>query len=133
VVVLSHQFWMRRFAGTPNVLSQRLILNGEPYEIIGVMPPDFTHRNADLFVPLARKLDPATRGSHFMRVYARMKPGMTVERAAREMRAVGQRLAKEFGHNRVAGQLMPGLKTRPTCVGRTFRSAVLSRSHFSAE
>jgi len=99
VAVLSHRFWMRRFNGTPNILSQRLILDGEAYQVIGVMPEDFTHRNGDLFVPLARKLDPATRGSHFLVVYARMKPGMTVQRAATEMRAVGQTLAREFGHN----------------------------------
>ncbi len=99
VAVLSYRFWMRRFNGTPNILSQRLILDGEPYQVIGVMPEDFTHRNGDLFVPLARKLDPATRGSHFLVVYARMKPGMTVQRAATEMRAVGQTLAREFGHN----------------------------------
>ncbi len=99
VVVLSHRFWRRRFNGARNVLGQRLTLNGEPFEVIGVMPEDFTHRNADVYVPLARKLDPATRGSHFLTVYARMKPGVTVERAATEMRAVGQTLAKEFGHN----------------------------------
>jgi putative ABC transport system permease protein len=99
VAVLSYRFWMRRFNGTPNILSQRLILDGEPYQVIGVMPEDFNHRNADLFVPLALKLDPATRGSHFLVVYARMKPGMTVERAAMEMRALGQTLAREFGHN----------------------------------
>jgi putative ABC transport system permease protein len=99
VAVLSYRFWMRRFNGAPNILSQRLILDGEPYQVIGVMPEDFNHRNADLFVPLARTLDPATRGSHFLVVYARMKPGMTVERAATEMRALGQTLAREFGHN----------------------------------
>jgi predicted permease len=99
VAVLSYRFWMRRFNGTPNILSQRLILDGEPCQVIGVMPEDFTHRNGDLFVPLARKLDPATRGSHFLVVYARMKPGMAVQRAATEMRAVGQTLAREFGHN----------------------------------
>ncbi len=99
VAVLSYRFWIRRFSGAPNILAQRLMLDGEPYQVIGVMPEDFTHRNADLFVPLARKLDPATRGSHFLTVYARMKPGVTVERAATEMRAVGRTLAKEFGHN----------------------------------
>jgi putative ABC transport system permease protein len=91
VAVLSYPFWMRRFNGTPNILSQRLILDGEPYQVIGVMPEDFNHRNADLFVPLARKLDPATRGSHFLVVYARMKPGITSSARRRKcVRSVGR-------------------------------------------
>src|SRR4029453_13542406 len=53
----------------------------------------------EVFVPLQRKLDPTTRGSHFLSTYARLKPGVTVERAATEMRALGQTLAREFGNN----------------------------------
>jgi putative ABC transport system permease protein len=67
--------------------------------VVGVMPASFALRRADLFVPLQRKLDPATRGSHFLVTYARLKPGVTVERAAAEMRALGQTLAREFGNN----------------------------------
>ena len=63
------------------------------------MPESFTHRNADVYVPLARKLDPATRRSHFLTTFARLKPGVTLERATADMRALGQTLAKEFGHN----------------------------------
>ena len=58
-----------------------------------------SHRGADAFLPLARELDPATRGSHFLVTYARMKPAVTVERAANEMRAIGVSLAQEFGGN----------------------------------
>ena len=50
-------------------------------------------------MPLQRKLDPATRGSHFLVTYARLKPGVTLERATAEMRALGQTLAREFGNN----------------------------------
>lgn len=99
VAVLSHRFWTQRFAQDPNVLGRTLTLDGVSYEVIGVMPADFTHRGADLFVPLARALDPGTRGSHFLATYARLKPGVTVERAAAEMRSLGQTLAAEFGHN----------------------------------
>jgi len=99
VVVLSYRFWSRRLNRDPAVVGQRLSLDGEPYEIIGVMPESFVHRNGEVFVPLQRKLDPATRGSHFMATYARVKKGVTVERAATEMRALGQTLAREFGNN----------------------------------
>ena len=99
VVVLSYGFWTRHFDRDPAVIGRRVTFDGEPYEVIGVMPQGFNHRNADVFVPLQRKLDPATRGSHFLNVYARLKKGVTVERATAEMRALGRTLAVEFGHN----------------------------------
>ena len=99
VAVLSYPFWIKTFAKNPAVLGQTITLDGEPYEVIGVMPESFAHRRAELFVPLQRKLDPATRGSHFLSVYARLKPGVTLERAKTEMRALGKTLAAEFGNN----------------------------------
>jgi predicted permease len=99
VVVLTHGFWMKHFPRDSGVVGKTLTLNGEPYEIVGVMPEDFTHRRAEILVPLARKLDPATRGSHFLQVYARLKPGVTLDRATTEMRGLGQALSKEFGGN----------------------------------
>jgi putative ABC transport system permease protein len=99
VAVLSHAFWTQHFARDPAVIGRGITLNGDGYEVIGVMPAAFTHRRADLFVPLQRRLDPATRGSHFLVTYARLKPGITVERAATDMRALGESLAREFGGN----------------------------------
>jgi predicted permease len=99
VVVLSNKYWHRRFNGDPSVLGRKLVFDGDPYEVIGVMPESFTHRNADVFVPLQRKLDPSTRGNHFLSTYARLRPGVPLDRAEREMRALGQTLAREFGHN----------------------------------
>jgi putative ABC transport system permease protein len=99
VVVLADKFWQRRFSGDRSVIGRTLIFDGEPYEVIGVMPPTFTHRSGDFYVPLQRKLDPATRGNHFLATYARLKPGVPLDRATTEMRALGQVLAKEFGHN----------------------------------
>jgi putative ABC transport system permease protein len=99
VVVLSHAFWTRRFNASPDAVGTTVTLDGEAYEIIGVMPEGFTHRGADIFVPLQRRLNPATRGNHFLATYARMKKGVTIEQATSEMRALGQQLAAEFGHN----------------------------------
>ncbi len=99
VVVLDYKFWQRRFNGDPSIVGQRLLFDGEPFEVIGVMPATFVHRNADVYIPQQRKLDPSTRGSHFLVTYARLKKGVTVDRATREMRALGVTLAQEFGHN----------------------------------
>ena len=99
VVVLAHDFWTEHFGRDPGVVGRNVIFDGQPYEVIGVMPESFAHRRAKTFVPLQRKLDPATRGSHFLVTYARLKPGVSLDRAAAEMRALGQTLAKEFGTN----------------------------------
>jgi predicted permease len=99
VAVISSSLWTQQLGSDPSVVGRTLMLSGEPYEVIGVMPASFAHRRADVFVPLQRKLDPETRGSHFLTTYARLKPGVTVERAAAEMRALGQTLAREFGNN----------------------------------
>ena len=99
VVVLAHKFWVRRFTSDPSVVGRRLMFDGEGYEVIGVMPPTFTHRNGDFYVPLQRKLDPATRGNHFLATYARLKPDVPLDRAIREMRALGETLAREYNYN----------------------------------
>jgi putative ABC transport system permease protein len=99
VVVLAYKFWQRRFNGDRGVLGKRLLFDGEPFEVIGVMPVTFTHRGADFYVPLQRKLDPATRGNHFLATYARLKAGVPLDRATREMRALGETLAREYGYN----------------------------------
>jgi putative ABC transport system permease protein len=99
VAVLNHAFWMRQFQGSLKAIGSKLVLDGIPYEIVGVAPPDFANRRTDLFVPLQMKLDPATRGSHFLPVYARLRDGVTVETARREMQQLGASLAREFGTN----------------------------------
>src|SRR4029453_6415517 len=99
VVVLTDGYWRRRFGGDPHVLGQTISINGDPHEGIGVMPARFSHRRAELFIPIQRKFDPSNRGSHFLATYGRLKLGVTLSQAQQEMRALGATLAKEFGHN----------------------------------
>jgi predicted permease len=99
VAVISHRFWQTRLGGAGDVLGSALTLNGEPHQVIGVMPEGFAYRTGDVFAPIQRTLDPATRGNHFMLVYARLHDDVTLERASNEMRETGHQLASEFGHN----------------------------------
>jgi putative ABC transport system permease protein len=99
VVVLSHELWTRQLNADPSIVGRRLTLDGKAHEVLGVMPASFSHRRAQLYVPLQRKLDPSTRGNHFLVTYARLKNGVTLERATAEMRALGHTLASEFGNN----------------------------------
>lgn len=99
VVVLTHGFWRTQMGGDPQVLSRSLVLNGEAVQIIGVMPEGFAFRAAQIFVPLQTGPSPTQRGSHFLQIYARLRPGVTVDQATTEMRNLGGVLAQEFGHN----------------------------------
>jgi len=99
VVVLSDGYWRRRFNADPSVIGRKITIDDDAYEVIGIMPADFQHRRAELFLPVQRAYTPANRGSHFLVTYARLKTGITPQRAEREMIALGATLAKEFGHN----------------------------------
>jgi putative ABC transport system permease protein len=99
VVVLSDAYWRRRFNADPNAIGRRMTIDDDSYEVIGILPAAFQHRRAELYMPVQRAYTPGNRGSHFLVTYARLKPGVTPQRAQREMIALGATLAAEFGHN----------------------------------
>jgi predicted permease len=127
VVVLSDVYWRRRFGADRNVLGRTIAIDGNPHEIVGVMPPEFQHRRAEIFVPVARAFNAANRGNHFLSVYARLAPGVTLDRAKTEMSALGKTLMAEFGHNHtidvadyyqaVVGQVVEPLRVLMGAVG----------------
>jgi predicted permease len=99
--MLSHGFWQRRLGGDPGILGKVLTLDDVPRSVVGVMPRDFRHRGADVWLPLARAVDEGTRNSHFLVTYGRLGRGVTIEQARREMHGLGERLAREhdnMGH-----------------------------------
>lgn len=99
VVVLSDRFWRQSFDADPHVLGRTMTIDGEPATVIGVMPATFVHRGGDLFIPVAKAYTEGNRGSHFLTTYARLKSGVGVAQAQREMVALGGTLAREFGTN----------------------------------
>src|SRR5689334_21948074 len=96
VVMLSYGLWQRRFGGTTEVLGKTLTLNGDSYTIVGILPPRFVIPNADteIMVPLRMVQDPrrTERGSNFLRVIARLKPGVTPAQAEADLGAISDRL-----------------------------------------
>ena len=103
VVLLGEGFWTRRFARDPNLLNQQLILNGESFTVIGVMPGNLhtSMRLTDVFTSMMRREDqlggPNNRGNHpGIYVYARRKPGVTVEKARAEVVGIAKRLADTY-------------------------------------
>lgn len=104
VVLLSHGLWQRQFGGAPDAVGKTMVLNGVPHEIIGVMPPELrVPSTAQLWKPLApSEQQRASRGSFWLPVIGRLKPGVTVEQAQTEMSGIAERLEKTYP-NALAG------------------------------
>ena len=106
VVVLSHGLWTRRFGEDAGIVGSSLTLNGEPYQVIGVMPPGFIYpanQTIDAWVPLSI-FGPddigRVRGAHFLQVIARLRPGATEAQLQTELSGIARRLIDEHGVNR---------------------------------
>jgi predicted permease len=104
-VILGDGLWKRRFGGDRRILGRSLVLDGEPYEVVGVLPPGFKGLTdgADIWLPATmsnellgntRFLD--RRGVRWFLAVARLKPGAGVEQAQSDMDAVSKALAQEF-------------------------------------
>jgi len=96
VVILDYGYWQRRFAGDPRVVGRQIQLSGQPYTVVGVTPKDFRlTRTVDLYAP-ARADNTLPRRAEFMDVFARLKPGVTVQQADADIAAVNRHLAEQY-------------------------------------
>jgi len=126
VIVVSDGFWRRQFAARPDAVGSSLVLDGRPFTVIGVAPPDVAlPRRAQFWRPLVfneRSLTPQSRGAQWVNVIARLKPGLDLRQANSAMAIVAARLATEFPntnegtvmsatllHERMVGVIRPTL------------------------
>jgi putative ABC transport system permease protein len=101
VAILSYGLWQTHFASDPRVVGKMIKLNAESYTVVGVMPASFKLFifPSQLWIPLAfdsKQLSPAGRQSRSFYVFARLKPGATVEQAQAEMAAISRRLEQSY-------------------------------------
>jgi len=105
-VILSDRMWRTRLAADPNILGRKITLDAQPFTVVGVMPPGTEHpgnayhgvangETVDLWWPFTFRGDPNQRGSHYLEVMARMKPGISAPRAQAEMNAVMAQMRHE--------------------------------------
>ena len=96
-VVISERFWTRRFDRAPSAIGRALIIGGKGYPIVGVMPVSFTPATTDVWLPSKTNAWLLTqREARFMNGIGRLKPGVTIEQAARDLALVQAALAQEF-------------------------------------
>ncbi len=98
VVVLGYGLWQRRFGGDSKIIGQTLTLNGQPFTVIGIMPAGFQFPSkAEIWGPLAPSQQlKAARGSFWLPVVGRLKPGVTPQQAQADMNVIAQRLEQQY-------------------------------------
>ena len=98
MAILSYAFWQTHFGGARDAISKSVVLNGESFTVIGVMPAWYrTPGAADIWTPIdmaPKKLGP--RGEHYLRAIGRLKPGVTLAQARADLKAVSARYEKQF-------------------------------------
>jgi len=141
VVVLSSELWARRYSSDRDIIGRDILLNDEPHTVVGVMPPNYMPDGyGELWIPSAfgipansirPNVDPRPiRGSNYLDVYGRLKPGVTLEKARSEMDAISRRLENQYAddnsdtgiritplHEDAVGKLRPVLLLLFSAVG----------------
>jgi predicted permease len=101
VIVLSHALWQRRFGSDPAIVGRAISLDGRPYTVVGVMPPTFRFApfwstRTEVWVPLSLNHRLDDRSGRSLRLFARLKDGVSVAQAQAEMTAISSRLAQAY-------------------------------------
>ena len=127
LMVLSYKYWQTRFAGNPAVIGRTVEVNKHAFTIIGVAPQSYHGAyyflEPDFYLPVTTLglLEPNqadtlnNRGASFLRILARLQPGVTPTQAVAAAQPTDRRLAQEFPeiHKDMALLVIPELKARP--------------------
>jgi putative ABC transport system permease protein len=98
VVVLSDGLWRRLYGSRADIVGSTMQLNGEPYEVVGVMPPGFRsfwNRRVELWTPVALTEEQYNSGNEFLALSARLKNGVSTAAAVAEMRAFAEQIKRD--------------------------------------
>lgn len=102
VVVFSHGLWQRAFGSDPRIVGQEVKLAGRNYTVLGIMPPGWKFpvqaETSEFIMPLAPlvAVQVPQRGSHFVHLIGRLKPGLSVKQAEAEMKPIAARLEQQY-------------------------------------
>jgi len=140
VAILSYRTWVNRFGARPDILGKNLAFNEINYTVIGILPQDFefvsrasdfqARNQFDVWIPLGLNSANLSRGTHPLRVFARIKPRRTLDEAKADLNVVASNLARAFPEDdkdrgiravplrqQVTAELRPALLTLLGAVG----------------
>jgi predicted permease len=110
VVILSHGLWKERYGSDAGILNRDILLDGEKYKVVGVMPAGFQFLQGEIraWVPIALSQQQlADRNNHYLIIVARMKRGGSVEQAHADILAITDRIAHDYPNE--AANLKPAV------------------------
>jgi predicted permease len=130
VAMVTENFWQKRMGGDPNVIGRSITLDGVAHTIVGVLPNlpfAWVGPNAEVWTTKPYVIPGFTyermmRGTTFLRVVGRLKPGMTIEQARAALAALDRSYGTEYP-GKIDGALIATLKTLPEDVSGNFRTA----------
>ena len=99
VVVVSHGVWQERFGGDPDLIGGTLILNGQSYTVVGILPEEFRFQwgDADVWIPIHHWPNFANdRSKTAAAVIGRLRPGVSLKQAQSEMDTIARRLGDQY-------------------------------------
>jgi len=95
VALITHTLWTRRFASSPSVVGTAVMLHGEAYTVIGVLPERFVLGGADVWVPLAMDATRASSSRRSLTALGRLAPRMSIQQGQAQLAAVSLRVAEQ--------------------------------------
>jgi putative ABC transport system permease protein len=106
VAVISDALWRRRYGADPAAIGRTLLLDGDPHQIVGIMPPSFRwgrsygrNGSADVWTPFAltpSRLAPGERGDEYLDLIGRLRPGWSIESAQAQVDALIERFRRDY-------------------------------------
>ena len=147
-VAIAEGLWRRRYGADPAIVGRAIRMNGQPYQIVGVMPATFRFPRPDVelwtgyAMILTRPEWADQRGRRFQRAVARLRPGVAAAAASAELDAIAKRLAAEYPeqnpgtgavavplHEQVVGEVRPALLVLMGAVGCVLLIAAANVAH----
>jgi hypothetical protein len=97
VAVVSHGLWQRRFAGDPDILGRKVVVNGRPHVVVGVTPEGFSFpRDSSIWLPIAIDWNEEHRGHGWVVPYGRIRPDVTFDEAEADLDRIASWQQREF-------------------------------------
>jgi predicted permease len=99
VAILGYDLWQRAFGGDRGIVSRPIMLEGEPYEVVGIMPKGYDFPDSDVWIPLQFEetaYADRQRGAHYVSAVGRLRPGVTARQASADLDRIEQDLARRF-------------------------------------
>jgi len=97
-VIFSYAFWQSHYGGDRHILGRKIMLNGSPANVVGILPPDFhfPRWKADVYVPMPLERGEASREGRYLSTIARLKPGVSLAQAQQDLASTAKQLSQEW-------------------------------------